>query len=81
MRAEAAKRPRRRAKQERARATVDAILEAAARVLTEEGYAALTRDILDLSREAPVLSLLEGGYNLEALADSVATHLTTLLDA
>jgi acetoin utilization deacetylase AcuC-like enzyme len=49
--------------------------------LTEEGYAALTLDILDLSRGAPILSLLEGGYDLEALADSVATHLTTLLDS
>jgi acetoin utilization deacetylase AcuC-like enzyme len=49
--------------------------------VTEEGYAALTTDILDLSRGAPVLSLLEGGYNLEALASSVSTHLTTLLDS
>lgn len=40
MRTKAAKRPRRQAKQQRARETVDAILEAASRVLAEEGYAA-----------------------------------------
>ena len=42
MAARSAKSPRRRAKQERAHATLDAILEAAARVLVREGYAGAT---------------------------------------
>jgi AcrR family transcriptional regulator len=36
------KRPRRKAKQERARKTVEALLEAAARVLRQRGYSAAT---------------------------------------
>ncbi len=52
MRQKSAKRPRRQAKQERARATVDAILEAAARVLAASGYAAATTN--RLAREAGV---------------------------
>ncbi len=42
MAARSAKSPRRRAKQERAHATLEAILEAAARVLVREGYAGAT---------------------------------------
>ena len=42
MRTQPAKRPRRRAKLERARRTVEDILEAATRVLQQRGYAAAT---------------------------------------
>jgi acetoin utilization deacetylase AcuC-like enzyme len=52
--------------------------------LTEEGYASLTRIVMDLaSRHASgrVISCLEGGYHLKALAGSVDAHLLALLDA
>lgn len=52
--------------------------------LTEEGYAALSRIVLDIARRhcrGRVLSCLEGGYNLNALAASVERHVLALLEA
>ncbi len=50
--------------------------------LTEKGYGQLTQIVVDLADEfceGRIISLLEGGYNLEMLARSVATHIETLL--
>lgn len=50
--------------------------------LTEKGYGQLTQIAVDLADEfceGRIISLLEGGYNLEMLARSVATHITVLL--
>jgi acetoin utilization deacetylase AcuC-like enzyme len=52
--------------------------------LTAEGYIALTRVVKGIAAEfsqGRVLSCLEGGYNLEALAASVEGHLRALQDA
>ena len=49
--------------------------------LSTEGYVALTRIVMELAGEfsqGRVLSCLEGGYNLEALASSVEGHLRAL---
>jgi acetoin utilization deacetylase AcuC-like enzyme len=51
---------------------------------TEEDYAWLTQEILDIADDCchgRVVSGLEGGYNLKALAASAAVHVTTLLKA
>lgn len=50
--------------------------------LTEQGYAQLTQIVVDLADEfceGRIISLLEGGYNLEMLARSVAAHIEVLL--
>lgn len=47
--------------------------------LTEDSFAALTALLAGLG--LPVLSVLEGGYNLEALENSVQAHLDALLAA
>jgi acetoin utilization deacetylase AcuC-like enzyme len=52
--------------------------------LTAEGYIALTRVVKDIAGEfsrGRVLSCLEGGYNLDALAASVEGHLRALEEA
>jgi acetoin utilization deacetylase AcuC-like enzyme len=52
--------------------------------LTEDGYAELTRLVLDLAKRhsgGRVLSCLEGGYALTALAASVERHLLAFLDS
>ena len=52
--------------------------------LTEEGYATLTGIVAGIARrhsKSRVLSCLEGGYNLNALAASVERHVVALLDA
>src|SRR5207249_8661366 len=52
--------------------------------LTEEGYAALTGIVAGIARrhcKGRILSCLEGGYNLNALAASVERHVAALLDA
>ncbi|RMH33487.1 MAG: histone deacetylase [Nitrospirae bacterium] len=52
--------------------------------LTEDGYAMLTsivREIAARHAEGRIVSCLEGGYHLQALAASVERHLRTLLDA
>lgn len=49
--------------------------------LTEAGYGQLTNILLELAHEfcnGRIISLLEGGYNLEYLAKSVATHIEML---
>ena len=49
--------------------------------VSEDGYARMTtivRDIAERFCEGRLVSLLEGGYNLEALARSVERHLQTL---
>ncbi|MHC4338711.1 MAG: histone deacetylase family protein [Planctomycetota bacterium] len=45
--------------------------------LSAESFAAFTRKLLDW----PILSLLEGGYDLDGLASSVRAHLQVLVDA
>jgi len=50
--------------------------------LTEPDYAWVTRkimDIADITAEGRVVSVLEGGYDLEGLARSVAAHVTALM--
>jgi len=50
--------------------------------LTEEGYASITRDLRQIADEhcgGRLISLLEGGYNLDALERSVAAHLKCLM--
>ncbi len=49
--------------------------------LSAEGYRALTRQILDLAARSAagrLVSVLEGGYHLEALASCVEAHLSEL---
>ncbi len=49
--------------------------------LTADGYAALTTVVVEIAEkccEGRVVSVLEGGYNLEALAESVAAHVRSL---
>jgi acetoin utilization deacetylase AcuC-like enzyme len=51
--------------------------------LESEDFGDLTRLLLNVAKQhagGRVVSLLEGGYNLDALAESVACHLTTLLE-
>ena len=52
--------------------------------LTEEDFDWITREILDLAAECcggRVVSTLEGGYNLSALAASVALHVKAMMEA
>lgn len=52
-------------------------------LLTEDSYAEMTRivlDIADRSCKGRVLSALEGGYNLKALAYSVEAHLRVMTE-
>lgn len=52
--------------------------------LTEESFAILTSLVAEtagLTCNGRILSILEGGYNLGALARSVESHLRTLIDA
>ncbi|HEU4685641.1 MAG TPA: histone deacetylase [Nitrospira sp.] len=56
----------------------------ASMALTETGYGELTTIVAGIAKrhaKGRILSSLEGGYNLEALAASVNTHLTALLNA
>ncbi|MBI1311267.1 histone deacetylase [bacterium] len=51
--------------------------------LETEDFATLTGYVLDVAKQhanGRCVSLLEGGYNVDALADSVAEHLTVLAD-
>jgi len=51
--------------------------------VTPEGYAAMTRkvrEIADATCKGRIVSMLEGGYNLEALADSVEAHVRALME-
>jgi acetoin utilization deacetylase AcuC-like enzyme len=52
--------------------------------LTEDGYGALSRIVLNVAGrhcQGRVLSCLEGGYNLQALSASVERHLLAMLEA
>ncbi|MGD2109271.1 MAG: histone deacetylase [Phycisphaerae bacterium] len=52
--------------------------------LETESYGWMTDAVVDVAKQhsaGRLVSILEGGYHLEALADSVALHLTRLLDA
>lgn len=49
--------------------------------VTPEGFAAITRVVVDLANElcqGRIVSVLEGGYRLDGLADSVAAHVRVL---
>lgn len=46
----------------------------------DDDYAGLTGDILDAAGGAPVVSCLEGGYDLDALGRAVRAHVTTLME-
>jgi acetoin utilization deacetylase AcuC-like enzyme/formylglycine-generating enzyme required for sulfatase activity len=51
--------------------------------VTPEGYAAMTRkvrEIADATCKGRIVSMLEGGYNLEALANSVEAHVRALME-
>ena len=51
--------------------------------VTEEGFAQMTRIVNDIAQkysESRLVSVLEGGYNLEALADSVEAHIRVLME-
>jgi acetoin utilization deacetylase AcuC-like enzyme len=51
--------------------------------LESEDFALLTQDVLDVAKQRAggrVISLLEGGYDLDALAESVEIHLAGLLE-
>jgi acetoin utilization deacetylase AcuC-like enzyme len=52
--------------------------------VTVDGFVRATHRVCEYAREicgGRVVSVLEGGYNLTALAESVAAHVTVLLDA
>ncbi len=51
--------------------------------ITPEGYAAMTRVVVDLANElcqGRIVSVLEGGYRLDGLSDSVVAHIRTLIN-
>ncbi len=51
--------------------------------LETEDFAAMTRMVLDVAgvhADGRVVSVLEGGYNPEALGDSVARHVREMLN-
>ncbi len=66
-----AKRPRRKAKQERSRETVQALLEAAARVLERHGYAKATTNRIAEAAGASVGTLYEYFANKEEVYDAL----------
>ncbi len=47
--------------------------------LTDEDFADLTRAVMGING-GRVVSVLEGGYNLDGLASAAAAHVATLLD-
>ena len=71
MRTQSANRPRRKAKQERSRNTVQALLEAAARVLKQHGYAAATTNRIAETAGASVGTLYEYFPNKEAIYEAL----------
>lgn len=66
-----AKRPRRKAKQERSRETVRALLEAAARVLEQHGYAKATTNRIAAAAGASVGTLYEYFASKEEVYDAL----------
>ena len=69
MRPKSPNRPRRQAKQKRALETVDAILEAAARVLAEQGYAAASTSRIADVAGVSIGTLYEYFENRDAVFD------------
>lgn len=56
----------------------------ASMALTEQGYSELTATVVGIARrhcQGRILSCLEGGYNVKALAASVERHILALLEA
>jgi acetoin utilization deacetylase AcuC-like enzyme len=52
--------------------------------LDTESYGWMSRSVLDVARQysgGRLVSVLEGGYHLQALADSVCLHVETMLSA
>ena len=50
--------------------------------LTEDDFVWVTQKLMDVAdhcADGRVVSLLEGGYDLQALGNSVAAHVTTLM--
>ena len=50
--------------------------------VTAEGYGSLTQIVIEIARRhagGRIVSALEGGYRLEALSDSVVTHVGILM--
>ena len=47
--------------------------------LTDEDFADLTRAVMGINN-GRVISVLEGGYNLDGLASAAAAHIAALLD-
>ena len=77
-----AKRPRRKAKQERARETVRALLDAAARVLEQRGYAGATTNRIAEAAGASVGTLYEYFADKEAVYDAlIEREISTLVAA
>ncbi len=77
-----ANRPRRRAKQDRSRATVEAILEAAARVLAEQGYAAATTNRVAKAAGVSIGTLYEYFANREEVVETlIRQEIDGLVDA
>jgi AcrR family transcriptional regulator len=75
-------RPRRHAKQDRARATVDAILEAAARVLAQQGYAAATTNRVAEAAGVSIGTLYEYFANREEVFEAlIRQEIEGLVDA
>ena len=51
--------------------------------ITDQGYQTLTRMVMDIARRhcnGRIVSILEGGYNLEGLASASVAHVGTLLE-
>ncbi len=77
-----ANRPRRRAKQDRSRATVETILEAAARVLAAQGYAAATTNRVAEAAGVSIGTLYEYFANREELFEAlIHQEIDGLVDA
>lgn len=74
-----ANRPRRQAKQERARETVDVILHAAARVLIDHGYAAATTNRIAKAAGVSVGTVYEYFANKEEVFDALIQRELDLL--
>jgi AcrR family transcriptional regulator len=75
-------RPRRQAKQARARETVDVVLEAAARVLAEQGYASATTNRIAARAGVSVGTIYEYFSNKEEIFDGlIRRELATLVAA
>jgi AcrR family transcriptional regulator len=75
-------RPRRKAKQRRARETVDVVLDAAARVLAERGHASATTNRIAQTAGVSVGTVYEYFANKEAVFEALITReLGRLVDA